>query len=331
MSTPETTKPSADKKFTGLEFPYALTWKNPYETGVLLTKVLVGFAIAAKLTPQLFFRLFYLTVGALSLAEAATKLVTGTGVVSTLQPSRFLFLSDYEIDDYASCVTCAVRRATAVSLSLVDARDPWKGLQLSFGAYFVYQLLKVFSLRNLVFVLIIGAFSLPPLYLALKTEIDDTVEHLRVQALEGVDAASTKLHEKAGKQIDFVKNLLGPRGGFPGHANPSPVGEVPTAAAKPTEFTATSADATPAANAASTTTPSATELKDITAHFDSVPTLVGNVPVDHAKLNASIDAGKAESDARAAAAGFDTVPTLVGNVPVDPVRLQTALADDKKE
>lgn len=290
-------------KFTGINVPYILTWKNPYETGVALAKALVAFTIFVKITPQLFLKYFFIVIGSLSVIEVASKAISGTGIVSSLQPSRFLFISDYALDDYASCVTCTIRRIASDAVRLIDARSPCYGVRLAATAFFVYQVLKIVSLRNLVFVSIISAFSLPPLYLANKKQVDEAVEHFRIQSCEVVDSVKAKVHEKAGKQIDMVKNVLGPRGGFPGHANPSPVGEVPTAAAKPTEFTQKSAgqDEEVASSGASVktsaTTPSAAELKDITSQFDSVPTLAGNVPINHAKLNESLEASVAETTA----------------------------------
>ena len=325
MSTTEgTTTEKSCCKFEGFKVPYILTWKNPYETGVLLAKILVIFAIGIKMTPRCFFKLFFYSIGSLSALEAISKAVTGTGIVSSMQPSRFLFLSDYMVDDFASHLSCVFRRLTVGFMHLIDARNPCQGIRLSAAAFVIYILLGVFSVRNLIFTIIISAFSLPPLYIANKEIIDQGINQTIAQAHELTRSISTKVHEKAGKQIDCVKNLvgpiLGPRGGFPGHANVSPIGEVPTAAAKPTEHTSTKTptteelkdltkdyDSVPtlvgnvSLNKEKSTDVTAEDLKELTNKYDSVPTLSGNVPIDHTKLNATIDAGAAEAEAAKAA------------------------------
>lgn len=321
--------------FKGFQVPSILTWKNPFETGVLLAETLGLFLVfGSTFTLRYFLRFASSVVGLLSVVEWASRSVSGQrkGLVSTYQPSRFLPLSENVVNDVASYVAYAFRRLTFGIQHLLDARDPAKGLRLAGLLYGSYILLWIFSLKALLLSGIIVAFSVPPLYLQFKPEVDKAISQILAHLHEHAKNASTQIHAKAGPQIEFVKKLVGPRGGFDTTKNVSPIGEVPTAAAKPTQYTSqkpSSLNTSPLATSGlssshSTESPSnaptpgvahtnpANVVKpvnvntnptsanqipdDLFKSFDTVPTLAGNVPIDHQKLSAALAADKAKAE-----------------------------------
>lgn len=318
--------------FKGFQTPDILTWKNPYDTGILLAEALGLFIVfGSTLTLRYFLKFASSIVGLLSLTEWASRSVSGQrkGLVSTYQPSRFLPLSEKVVNDVASYVAYAFRRLTFGIQHLIDARDPVKGLKLAGALYGTYILLWIFSLKALLLTSIIVAFSVPPLYLQFKPEVDKIIGQIQAHLHEHAKTVSKHFYAKAGPQIEFVRKLVGPRGGFDTTKNVSPIGDVPTAAAKPTQYTTlkspstkvlpftasdldlpdlfesrTTPSASGVSNPASTVKPVNVKSNPVTASqipddmlraFDSVPTLAGNVPIDHQELSATLAADKAKA------------------------------------
>lgn len=344
----------AGHKFGGFKVPYILSWRNPYETGVLLAEVLGLFVMfSSTLTLRWFLRAAFWIVGAASFVEWGSRTVSGQkqGLVTAYQPSRFLPLSDSVVNDVASYVSYVFRRVIFGIQHVLDARDPEKGFKLAGLFYVLYVFLGLLKLRTLLLTAIVLSFSLPPLYLQFKTEVDDVITKVQAHVHEHLKQLHAKAHAKAGPQIDYVKKLVGPRGGFPGTANASPVGETPTAAAKPTAYT--SGSSTSGSGATSS-------ARDSSAHntgFSSGPSLdstLGTPSGSHfgspsasgpiSGLEATADktpfgSHESKSGAQTGSAksgvhddafkNFDSVPTLAGNVPIDHEKLSHALAEDK--
>lgn len=324
--------------FSGFQVPYILSWKNPYETGTLLAETLGIFAVfSSTLSLRVFLKLASTIIGLFSIVEWGSRAISGQrqGLILNYKPSRFLPLSDSVVNDVANYVSYAFRRVIFGIEHLVDARKPVCGLQLAAGLYVAYFFLGIFSLKTLVLASIIIAFGLPPLYLEYKTEVDDAINEYHAKAHQQAKVLGDKIYEKVGPQIEQVRKIVGPRGGFPGSANVSPIRDVPTAAAKPTAYTST---ASTSQSSAAPTHSSKSETSGPT-HYAATPS-TGSVPVTYESIttsspNSTTTTTTAHSTSAADAADvlktYDSVPTLVGTVPVDQKKVNAILAEKAKD
>lgn len=359
-SVPSTTStiPTAKKShFAGFQVPHILSWKNPYETGSLLAEALgIFIVLSSTFSLRFFLKIFSSVIGLFSIVEWGSRAISGQrkGLILNYRPSRFLPLSDSFVHDLTNYLTYSIRRVTHSIEGLVDAREPFHGLQLAALLYATYVLLGLFSLKTLVLLTIVFAFGLPPLYLQFKSQIDELISDLLSKAHKQSKVLHDKIDEKAGPQISQVKKLFGSRGGFPGTAAVNPIGEVPTAAAQPTAFTSSAAH--PESSATSRSVPSASSHSAATpyASFGSADA-VKDAATTHTPETASKAAGVAgtpiyektttttspENSTTTTTKtttttvpadefkNFSTVPTLVGNVPIDQEKLEAALSADK--
>lgn len=361
-----TTLPTEKKShFSGFQVPHILSWKNPYETGSLLAEALgIFLVLSSTFSLRFFLKIFSTVIGLFSVVEWGSRAISGQrkGLILNYRPSRFLPLSDSFVQDLTNYLTYSIRRVTHSIEGLVDAREPFHGLQLAGLLYATYVFLGLFSLKTLVLLSILFAFGLPPLYLQFKAQIDEIVSELLSKAHKQTKVLHDKIDEKAGPQISQVKKLFGSRGGFPGTATVNPIGEVPTAAAQPTAYTSSAAHpestatsrATPATSANNAATPfasfgSADAVKSAaTSHTPETTTVhapetaakaagVAGAPIyEKTTTTTSPDANTTTTTKTTTTTvpadefkNFSTVPTLVGNVPIDQEKLSAALSADK--
>lgn len=323
MSTQPTTPKSG---FQGFNVPPALSWRNPQETGLLLAESLGIFVVlSSPLTLRLFLRLSFWLVGLFSLIELVSKHLNGQqqGFIAAAKPSRFLPLNHTVANQAANALSNLLRKIISGVENVLDAKNPVKGLKIAAVCRLVYSLLGIFSVKFLVLFSIVLVFGLPPLYLQFKTQVDDAITELRSQASGHAKKVGDAAYAKAGPQIDFVKKLVGNRGGFPAKANVSPVKDFDGASAKPTAFTS-GASTSPAASAASAThaapsapvtskSPSAAPKSTTTGETVSPSKAAGSIPVE-TKTTTTTHTAQVPEDVFSK---FDSVPSLAGNIPID--------------
>lgn len=309
MSASTTTTKST---FSGFYVPPILSWQNPASTGIVLAETLGLFLVfSSPLTLRYFLKYSAYLVGLLSLAEIGSRTVSGkpTGLVSSYRPSRFVPINDKFVNDVASYVAHIISRATFGIQHLLDARDPVKGLKLAAAFYTVSVFLSFLPLKSLVLTSIVLAFSLPPLYLQFKPEVDEAVEKLAAKFHEQTKVAQTKFHEKAGPHLEKVKKFLPQSGAV----------KASTATTVPSTSTSTTVPST------STTAPAAAATSTSTSTFGAVPTS----STADVKTTVTSTAASVKAPADDTFKTFDSVPSLAGNIPIDHEKLAAQLAADR--
>ena len=294
----DTSKPT----FPGFYVPPILSWRNPTETGILLAETLGLFLVlSSPLSLRLFLKFSAYLIGLLSLVELGSRSVSGKpkGLVTSYQPSRFLPFTDSFVHDVANYVAHIFSRATFGIQHLLDARDPSKGLKLAGAFYVTYILLCLLPLKSLILTAIILTFSLPPLYLQFKPEVDRVVSDLQAKLQEHKKVASDKIYAKAGPHIEKAKKFFPVAAAVsaPASASTEPTTTATPAASKDTSsFGAVPASGAVPSSVSSSASKVAGNPEDAFKNFDSVPTLAGNIPIDQDKLSATLAANRAKAE-----------------------------------
>jgi len=260
---------------------------------------------------RLTLRLSYWFIGVTGIVELATRYFYGgkSGLVSQYQPSRFITVSQSSIEKYTSRAIRYLSEGLSDVRKVFDAEDLSLSLVAFVSVYISYYLTAFLSFSTLLFIAVISAFTIPPLYLQFQTEIDDVVAYVSKEACNGYKEVHKQVKSAAGPHLDAAKTQLEnaaaavgyKRGGFP--ATPADKKAAPVA--DPSEIPG------PAAETAPSGVTSATPTK--------APKLSDNGKVNSVDPDSHTPKYPKVSDAAADdVASYTSVPTLIGNVSLDP-------------
>lgn len=190
-----------------------LTWKQP-----LVTARWFGGIVAALvlLKVNVLLHLFYLGFLALLVtagAEYAGKIVTGKGLVSHYvgTPPRYAGVLEADVlPEVVKAVDCVEQKAHAI----IYAHDVELTAKAAGVLYALYHLTLWFSLYTLALALVIAAFTLPPVYVANKREIDAAANHYYRLARAKAHELYELVHAKAAPHLEAAAKKTGPVGAF---------------------------------------------------------------------------------------------------------------------
>lgn len=177
--------------------------------GLLLALLLVKYAPLLTL----FFRLSAYGLTAAAAAEYAGKVVTGKGFVSKYVPEPAAFAPKFNLQvlpHVAQAVEAGEKQVRAV----VYAHLYTATLKAAAALFVLYKLTLWFLLFTLAVVVLVGAFTLPAVYVHNKTEIDAAVKKYGAIAHEKAGELAQKAHEQAKPHLATLNEKVGPYTGF---------------------------------------------------------------------------------------------------------------------
>lgn len=156
-------------------------WEDPIRSATAFGECLVLLAIfqSADLL-RLVLRTFYLFIGITAATEIATKFLNGghAGLVSSYRPSRLMPINKEHVQYHANLFATMFSEALYWVRRVVDVRD----LRLSgisiFSLWFLYCLTAAISVSSILTMLVITAFTFPPIYMRFRAEIDHARGHI---------------------------------------------------------------------------------------------------------------------------------------------------------
>ena len=287
--------PSTPMKKT--KIPSILTWNNPIRSGTVLGEILVPLVVLRYGNLfRLALRLTFWAIAITGSLEFASRQYYGSksGVIASYRPSRYISIHQASLDKYTNRVTGWFSDGLNEVNKLFDAED----LSLSLGAFIVvysmYILTGYVSISTLLFIATVTAFTVPPLYLQFQAEIDQLIEIAHKEANKHCKNIHSQVQQAAGPHLDVVKKHVGSvaaalgynRGGVP--TIPDEKKAVPVADPKEIPGAAAKAKVDPVSPKVPKVSKEAIPNKEAIiaaseekiGHFDSVPSLVGNIPLD---------------------------------------------------
>lgn len=191
-----------------------LTWKDPVATGKVFGALVAALVLVKINFVSFALHVLYLALLASAAAEYAGKLVTGQGFIT-----KYLGTTpESRAQTFRKSVLPAIGDAMGAAEShiykVVFAQDIEATLKAAGAAYIAYKLTSWFSVYALACVSVLLAFSVPPVYMANKKEIDAAVAHYtkiaRAKTAEFLELA----HKKAAPHLEAIAQKTGPLGSF---------------------------------------------------------------------------------------------------------------------
>lgn len=290
------------KSSSRLNFPPILTWHDPIKSGTLfgeLLAILLVLRYGNLLRVSL--RLIYWSIGLTTVAEYVSRKFYGSkkGLVSSYKPSRFIGVSQSSLEVRATKLAHCFADSFASVKHVIDGEDLCLSSFIFLSAVVGYILTGFLSMSGLLLLTLVSSFSIPPIYLQFQHQIDDLIDVAHKELGDKYDKVHKQVSDaaephitKAKTHINKFSSTLGlNRGGFPttpAEKKAAPVSkpeDIPGPAAKAAEPVVKSPKisetATAADTAATETTSKAPSVAEVLANADSVPTLIGNVSLDH--------------------------------------------------
>lgn len=191
-----------------------LTWKNPIATGKVFGSI-VGVLVLLKINvlSKLFY-LAYIVFLVSAAAEYAGKLVTGEGFVTKYKGSKATSYSGFVDDSVLPALSKGYKCLENKVQRIVFAQDIELTLKTAGVAYIASNLTSWFSLYTLVFAFVVLAFTVPPVYVSNKKDIDAAVAHYSKVAKEKSSELTDQAHTAIAPHLDTLVQKTGPVGQF---------------------------------------------------------------------------------------------------------------------
>ena len=187
-----------------------ITWAEPKCSAIAMGSILITLLLVKLVNlPALFFRLStYALLGA-GLAEYAGKIITGTGFISRFKPKTKNYAGQVA-EYYAPHVVTILKNVEIQAQALYTAANVEGTVRAGIVSFFLYKLTSIFSLWTLIFLGTILTFTVPPVYLAKKTAIDNAIANLLKLVKAKTDEGVKVVNDKYGPQIEKAKNTAAP-------------------------------------------------------------------------------------------------------------------------
>lgn len=307
-------------------------WKNPVRSGIVLAQLLAAVTVARYGQP-LRFVLKGSALALLSLAaiEHFSRIYTGRsasagttrrGWVSSMRPSRYLSVSDAQREKIAHKLSTSINTGLSHLHTTVDAVDTKHTAVMGVIAGLMFLLLGFVSMTTLLYIGIIGAFSVPKLYSMYQREIDQALDKAKQQAGAKYNDVHSQVMKAAGPHIEQAKTHVNAMASKVGYSSPLTSPTKPTVTSKPTVTPTAKSDilptdmpselspepemATKSSGSDFTFASEKPATLQSSSHHDAAP----RVLVGEGQNDDQLTAGIADS--------YKTVPTMMGTVSLDP-------------
>jgi len=187
-----------------------LTWKNKRATGITFL-VAVGLIFAFRYLPVLRYglKITWTTLGVVTAAEVASKLVTGSSVTSAVRPRRYYTIPketlEASLDDLENLINFFVIEAQRI----VFAENVIVTAGAFISALVSYYLIKLLPLWGFALFSTIVTFVAPLIYIENKQMIDSQLEHLGHVIGQQTNQIKDLTAEHTSKGLDTVKQYTG--------------------------------------------------------------------------------------------------------------------------
>lgn len=278
--------------------PSVLLWTNPARSGLVLVQFLVVATVLRYGQPLRFLlKGSALSLFALAAVEHVSRLYSGgsQGWVNSIRPSRYLNVSDAQREKIAHKIAGSINCALSQIHATIDVVDTKHTALVALVAGLMYALLGFVSLTTLMYVAIIGAFSIPKLYSLYQPEIDQALDKVRKHAGEKYNDVHSQVMKHAGPHINQAKSQVNALASKVGYSRPA------------------------AAPATVKTEPVVSKVSDPEPVKPTEPKIGATSGTDFSFTSEPSSITKDEKDlASTIAESYDSVPTMVGTVSLDP-------------
>lgn len=192
-----------------------ITWQDPAKTGKVFGSIvltLLAFKVGNPI--NWFFHIAYIGLIIAAIAEYAGKLINGQGFVSKYKPPAHKNIAPRLKNEVFPALADAIGKGEDKFLRVVYAQDFECTLRAAAMLYLWYKLTSWFSLFTLIFIAVVGVFTVPAFYVRNKKEIDAVVSQYYRLIKNKTAEATSDIRKQVQPHLDNLAKKSGPLGNF---------------------------------------------------------------------------------------------------------------------
>lgn len=192
-----------------------ITWQDPVKTGKVFGSIILTL-LAFKVGNPInwFFHIAYIGFILAAVAEYGGKLINGQGFVSKYKPPAHKNIAPKLKSDVFPALADAIGKFEDKLYRVVYAQDFECTLRAAAMLYLIFKLTSWFSIFTLIFLAVVGVFTVPAFYVRNKKEIDAVVSQYYRLIKSKTAEATADIRKQAQPFVDNLAKKSGPLGNF---------------------------------------------------------------------------------------------------------------------